>query len=139
MKLRLIFLSIIALTFIQSCEEDDESLNGTGTVSFSLTELVEVENAYFLYSESLYGQKRFEEAYEIFKIYDVGHDFSSEEFFRIISTGTLDVWITKPFVSLLNNQLSFSTSAIIEPKDGVKYILCLEVNYEVFRKLQAIT
>ncbi len=45
MKLRLIFLSIIALTFIQSCEEDDESLNGTGTVSFSLTELVEVENA----------------------------------------------------------------------------------------------
>ena len=45
MKLRLILLSIITLAFIQSCEENDESINGTGTVNFSLTELVEVENA----------------------------------------------------------------------------------------------
>ena len=45
MKLRLLILSIIVSGFIQSCEEDDENVNGTGTVGFSFTELIEVESA----------------------------------------------------------------------------------------------
>lgn len=45
MKFRLLLLSIIALSCIQSCEDDEENLNGTGEVSFTNTVLVEVENA----------------------------------------------------------------------------------------------
>ncbi|MDG5490068.1 Calx-beta domain-containing protein [Psychroserpens sp. SPM9] len=45
MNTRLLLLSIIALIAFTSCEEDDENLNGTGVVNFSITELVEVENA----------------------------------------------------------------------------------------------
>lgn len=45
MKIRLLLLSILTLTFIVSCEEDDNALNGTGKVGFTLSELVEIENA----------------------------------------------------------------------------------------------
>lgn len=45
MKIRLLLLSILTLTFIVSCEEDDSALNGTGKVGFTLSELVEIENA----------------------------------------------------------------------------------------------
>jgi len=45
MKLRHLLLPILAFIFVFSCEDDDEILNGTGVVDFSLTEIVEVENA----------------------------------------------------------------------------------------------
>ncbi|MDB9720629.1 hypothetical protein OAE03_02030 [Winogradskyella sp.] len=45
MKTRLLLLSILTLTFIVSCEEDDNALNVTGIVGFTLSELVEIENA----------------------------------------------------------------------------------------------
>jgi len=45
MKIKLLLLSIITLTFIVSCEEDDNALNGTGIVGFTLSELLEIENA----------------------------------------------------------------------------------------------
>ena len=45
MKIKLLLLSILTLTFIVSCEEDDNALNGTGIVGFTLSELLEIENA----------------------------------------------------------------------------------------------
>ena len=45
MKIRLLLLSILMLAFVVSCEEDDNNLDGTGIVSFSISELVEIENA----------------------------------------------------------------------------------------------
>ncbi len=45
MKTKFLLYSILAIVFIFSCEDDDENLNGTGIVNFTLEELVEVENA----------------------------------------------------------------------------------------------
>lgn len=45
MKAKFLFLSIFTLLLIASCDEDDEVLNQTGNVSFTLEELVEIENA----------------------------------------------------------------------------------------------
>ncbi len=45
MNIRLLLLSILMLSFIVSCEEDDNNLDGTGIVGFSISELVEIENA----------------------------------------------------------------------------------------------
>ena len=82
------------------------------------------------------NNKRFNERNaSIFKIFDVGHDHSDEEFFRIMNSGALDVWITKPFISLLNNQLCFSTASYLEPTNSERYILCCEVNYDQFKKI----
>ncbi|WP_452603228.1 hypothetical protein [Pontimicrobium sp. MEBiC06410] len=45
MKTKFLLYSILAIVFIFSCEDDDENLNGTGIVNFTLDELVEIENA----------------------------------------------------------------------------------------------
>jgi hypothetical protein len=45
MKIRLLLLSVLYIIGFQSCEDDKDNLNGTGKVNFSLTELIEVENA----------------------------------------------------------------------------------------------
>ena len=45
MKARFLLYSILAIVFVFSCEDDDENLNGTGIVNFTLVELLEVENA----------------------------------------------------------------------------------------------
>ncbi len=74
----------------------------------------------------------------IFKIHDIGYDYSGEEFYRIITMGALDVWITKPYTSLINNELCMGTSSFIELEGGNRYILCLEVNYEMFKKMFVI-
>lgn len=71
----------------------------------------------------------------IFGIYDSGHDYTNEEYYKIISMGTLDVWITKPYVSLLTNKVCFTTASMIEPVEGKKYILCLVVNYDIFKTM----
>lgn len=87
--------------------------------------LVEIENAYFLYSESLFEQKRFEEAYESLKIYDEYSDVNSGVF---SSTETLS--LTKKFqydeyrkdiqAAELNNQLQ---AEIVKNKTNVNIIL----------------
>ena len=45
MKLKLLFVLTLLLTFTISCEEDDENIDGTGTVQFTNSNLFEVENA----------------------------------------------------------------------------------------------
>ena len=45
MKFRHLLLIITVLCCIQSCKDDDQNLNEIGEVSFSSTELIEVENA----------------------------------------------------------------------------------------------
>jgi len=45
MKIRLLLLLAIAMIGFLSCEEDDNALNGTGIVGFTLSELLEIENA----------------------------------------------------------------------------------------------
>jgi EAL domain-containing protein (putative c-di-GMP-specific phosphodiesterase class I) len=72
----------------------------------------------------------------IFKISDRGHDYSGEELYRFIIGGTLDVWITKPYISLLSNSICVTTSSFIEVPDKDPLIVCLVFNYEVFRKIQ---
>jgi len=71
----------------------------------------------------------------IFKVYSQGHDYSNEEFYRIMNTGALDMWMTKPYVSLLNNQLCMATSSYINSAEGNQYIICMEVNYKVFHEI----
>ena len=44
MKLNYLFLSLFIFALTVSCEEDDQELNGTGIVNFTLDDLVEVEN-----------------------------------------------------------------------------------------------
>ena len=46
MKLKVLILSIVSCIAILSCDQDDDNnTNGTGVVDFTLTDLVEVENA----------------------------------------------------------------------------------------------
>lgn len=45
MKLKFLFILSLLLAFTISCEEDDETIDGTGTVEFTNTNLFEVENA----------------------------------------------------------------------------------------------
>ncbi len=70
----------------------------------------------------------------IFRIYGPGHDYSDEQYYSILRSGALDVWITKPYYSLLNNQLCMKTTSYIEASDGKQYMLVLEVNVSEFSK-----
>lgn len=89
--------------------------------------LVEAENAYYLYSESLFEQKKFEEAYENFKIYDEYSDINSGIF---TSTETLN--LTQKFqyeefrkdieAAKLNNELQ---AQIVKNKTTVNFILII--------------
>lgn len=73
---------------------------------------------------------------QIFKLFDIGHDYSDRQFYQVIRSGSLDVWITKPYASLLNNKLCFSTASTITIDTGEQYILCLEVDYQHFNTTQ---
>lgn len=89
--------------------------------------LIEIENAYFLYSESLFEQKRFEEAYESFKIYDEYNDVNSE-FFSSTETQSLtkkfqyDEYIKDIKAANLNNQLQ---AEIVKNKTNINIILII--------------
>lgn len=70
----------------------------------------------------------------IFNIYEQGHDYSDSDFFRLLSSGALEVWITKPYRSLLSNSTCVTTSSYIEMEGEDPLILCLVFNYDMFKK-----
>lgn len=45
MKIKMLFLLLFSLVIFISCEDEEDDQNGTGTVSFSLEEISEIENA----------------------------------------------------------------------------------------------
>ena len=88
---------------------------------------VELENAYYLYSESLYEQKKFEEAYENFKIYDDYSDvnsgvYSSEERYSLTQKFQLEEYRKDIAAAKLNNQLQ---AEIVKNKTRVNIILII--------------
>ncbi len=88
---------------------------------------IELENAYYLYSESLFEQKRFEEAYENFKIYDEYSDknsgfHTSEERYSLTQKFQLEEYRKDIASAKLNNQLQ---SEIVKNKTRVNTILTI--------------
>ena len=71
---------------------------------------------------------------DIFKIHNKGYDYSEEDLYRFISSGSLEVWITKPYISLLTNSICVTTSSYIQAIGEEPHILCLVFNYELFKK-----
>tara|TARA_R110000787_G_scaffold15134_3_gene46814 strand:+ start:23847 stop:26069 length:2223 start_codon:yes stop_codon:yes gene_type:complete len=89
--------------------------------------LVEIENAYFLYSESLFEQKRYKEAYEIFKIYDEYSDvnsgvFSSSETLSLTKKFQYEEYRKDIQAANLNNQLQ---AEIVKNKTNINFILII--------------
>lgn len=87
--------------------------------------LVEIENAYYLFSESLFEQKRFEEAYENLKIYDEYSDvnsgvFSSTETLSLTKKFQYDEYRKDILAANLNNQLQ---AEIVKNKTNINIIL----------------
>jgi EAL domain-containing protein (putative c-di-GMP-specific phosphodiesterase class I) len=71
---------------------------------------------------------------DIFKIHNKGYDYSEEDLYRFINGGSLEVWITKPYISLLTNSICVTTSSYIQAVGEEPHILCLVFNYELFKK-----
>jgi len=88
---------------------------------------VELENSYYLYSESLFKQKRFEEAYENFNIYDEYSDenseiYNSDERYSLTQKFQLEEYRKDIETAKLNNQLQ---AEIVKNKTTVNIILIL--------------
>ncbi len=88
---------------------------------------VELENAYYLYSESLYQQKRYQEAYDNFKIYDDYSDinsgiYTSPERFSLTQKFQLDEYRKDIHAAELNNQLQ---AEIVKSKSRINIILII--------------
>ncbi|MFK5981559.1 MAG: response regulator [Flavobacteriaceae bacterium] len=88
---------------------------------------IELENAYYLYSESLFGQERFMEAYEAFKVYDDYSDinsgiFTSSERYSLSQKFQLDEYRKDIEAAKLNNQLQ---AEIVESKGRINIILII--------------
>lgn len=88
---------------------------------------VELENAYSLYSESLFEQNKFEEAYENFKIYDKYSDensrvYSSEERYSLTQKFQLEEYRKDIASARLNNQLQ---TEIVKNKTMLNIILII--------------
>lgn len=69
----------------------------------------------------------------IFNIFNEGHDYSTFDFFRLLSSGALEVWITKPYRSLLTNSICVTTSSYLELEGEDPIIVCLVFNFEMFK------
>lgn len=67
----------------------------------------------------------------IFQIYKKGSDFSKKELFQQLKDTFLDAWLTKPFISMLTNNVCVSVS-VLSKIDGS--VLCININYEDFLK-----
>lgn len=67
----------------------------------------------------------------IFQIYKDGSDFSEKELYRQLMDTILDVWVTKPYKSILTNNVCVGGSTYVENL-GKDYILCMNVNYDLF-------
>jgi len=88
---------------------------------------IELENAYYLYSESLFDQKRYKKAYEIFKIYDDYSDinsgiFNSTERYSLSQKYQLDEYRKDIEAEKLNNQLQ---TEIVKSKSRINIILII--------------
>ncbi|GKX29506.1 histidine kinase [Vallitalea longa] len=68
----------------------------------------------------------------IFNISKRNMDFSEKEIYERLVNNILDVWITKPFHSLLTNNICIGVSKYIVDSNGVQYILCLNININRF-------
>lgn len=68
----------------------------------------------------------------IFNISRKNMDFSNREIYVRLNDTILDVWITKPFISLLTNNVCLGVSKYIVDSQGEKYILCLNINRNKF-------
>ncbi len=87
----------------------------------------ELENAYYLYSESLFKQNRFKEAYEKLKIYDDYSEknsgaFTSEERYSLTQKFQLEEYRKDIQSAKLNNQLQ---AEIVKSKTMVNTILII--------------
>lgn len=69
----------------------------------------------------------------IFNIFEKGHDYSNSDFFRLLSSGALEVWITKPYRSLLTNSICVTTSSYLEIEGEEPIIMCLVFNFKMFK------
>ncbi len=88
---------------------------------------VELESAYFQYSESLFGQGKFKKAYETFKIYDEYSDISSgfytsDERYTLTQKFQLDEYRKDIEAANLNNKLQ---AEIVKSKSRVNIILII--------------
>ena len=88
---------------------------------------VELENSYFFYSESLFKQKRYKEAFENFKIYDEYSDvnsgvYNSEEKYSLTQKFLLDEYRKDIKAAKLNNELQ---GVIVKNKTMVNTILII--------------
>ena len=88
---------------------------------------VELENAYYLYSESLFEQKKFEDAYKAFIIYDEYSDensgiFTSSERYSLSQKYQLEEYRKDIKTAKLNAQLQ---GEIAKSKSRINYILIL--------------
>ncbi|GMQ59737.1 EAL domain-containing protein [Vallitalea sediminicola] len=72
----------------------------------------------------------------IFNISKKYMDFSKKEIYERLVNTILDVWITKPFHSLLTNNICLGVSKYIVDSKGEQYILCLNVNINRFNMIR---
>jgi EAL domain-containing protein (putative c-di-GMP-specific phosphodiesterase class I) len=70
----------------------------------------------------------------IFNISKKNMDFSNREIYSRLNDTILDIWVTKPFISLLTNNVCLGVSKYIIDSKGEKYILCLNINRNKFIK-----
>lgn len=68
----------------------------------------------------------------IFNISKKNMDFSKREIYLRLVNTILDIWVTKPFNSLLTNNVCLGVSKYIIDSKGNKYILCLNINRNRF-------
>ncbi|PHS67430.1 MAG: hybrid sensor histidine kinase/response regulator [Flavobacterium sp.] len=88
---------------------------------------IELENAYYLYSESLFEQGKYKEAYETFKIYDEYSDinsgiYTSDERYTLSQKFQLDEYRKDIEAANLNNKLQ---AEIVKSKSRVNIILII--------------
>lgn len=69
----------------------------------------------------------------IFNISKRNMDFSEKEIYESLVNNILDVWITKPFHSLLTNNVCIGVSKYIIDSKGIQYIVCLNINIKRFK------
>ena len=88
---------------------------------------IELENTYYLYSESLFNQGKYKEAYKYFKLYDKYSDlnsniFTSEERYSLSQKFQLDEYRKDIETAKINNQLQ---AEIVESKTIINIILII--------------
>jgi len=64
----------------------------------------------------------------MFQIYNEGSDFSSKEIYRQLTDTILDVWVTRPYRSVLTNNLCVGCSVYAQ-EGSEDTILCVNFNY----------